>query len=124
MKPPISYLFLLISSSFFLAEWQTSHEQLSFQHCQIGGRIFTETKLSSAGFPTLLQVRPQVAPPLIIAGAKLLGREALLLSNHGSYDAHRPPYHHPRNSTASARRAPLMNACDSKAVFQVVIGAR
>src|SRR5437588_8612654 len=106
------------------AEWQTSHEQVSFESRQRGGRIFAETKLSSAGFLTRLQVRPHVAPPLVIAGSKLLGREALLLSNHGSNDAHRTTHHHPSNGPPSARGSPLMNACDPKAVFQVVVGAR
>ncbi len=68
----------------FFAERKRSLEKLSFQSSQVSGRIITKTELLPAGFLTLLQVRTQVAPPLIIAGLKLLGREALLSGDDSS----------------------------------------
>ena len=86
--------------------------------------MFAETKLSSAGFLTLLQVRTQVAPALIIPGSQLLGREAPLFGDHGSNDAHGTTYDHARNGPTSACSTPLMNPCHPKAVFQIIVGAR
>src|SRR6266566_8493930 len=106
------------------AEWQTSREKLSFQSRQIGKGIFAEAELLPTGFLTPLQVRPQVAPALIIPGAKLLGRESLLTGYHGSDDANGTTYHHPRNSPTSTRGSSLMHPCHPKAMLQVIVGAR
>src|SRR6266566_430368 len=106
------------------AEWQTSREKLSFQSRQIGKGIFAEAELLPTGFLTPLQVRPQVAPALLIPGAKLLGRESLLTGYHGSDDANGTTYHHPRNSPTSTRGSSLMDPCHPKAMFQLIIGTR
>ena len=84
------------------AEWQTLPEKLSFQSSQVSGRILTKTELLPAGFLTLLQVRTQVAPALIIAGLKLLGGEALLLGDYRSDHADGSTHNHAWNGPASA----------------------
>ncbi len=99
------------------AEWQTSREQLSFQSREIGGRIFAEAELLPATFLPLLQLRTQVAPLETVPGSEILSREDLLLAGDSRNDAHRATDHHPRNSSTSARRAPLMNACHPEALF-------
>src|SRR2546429_154720 len=86
--------------------------------------MFAKAKLPSTGFLTLLQVRPQVAPALIIARSKLLGREGLLFSDHGSDDANRTTDHDAGNGPTPACRTPLMDACHPKAMFQLIIGTR
>jgi hypothetical protein len=110
--------------TFFLAERQTLPEKLSFQRRQVSGRILTKTELLPAGFLTLLQVRTQVAPALIIAGLKLLGGEALLLGDYRSDHADRSAHDHTWNGSASACGSPLMDAGDAKALFQIIIGTR
>src|SRR2546421_9386341 len=79
------------------AEWQTLPEKLSFQSRQVSGRILAKTELLPAGFFTLLQVRPQLAPALIIPGSKLLGREALLSGDASLDHADRTAHDHAWN---------------------------
>jgi hypothetical protein len=97
---------------------------LSFQSRQVSGRILTKTELLPAGFLTLLQVRTQVAPALIIAGPKLLGGEALLLGDYRSDHADGSAHDHAWNGSASACGSTLMDAGDAKAMFQIIIGTR
>ncbi len=106
------------------AEWQTLPEKLSFQSRQVSGRILAKTELLPAGFFTLLQVGTQVAPSLIIAGLKLLGREALLSGDDSSDHADGTAYDHAWNGSTSTCGSSLMNPCHPKAMFQVIVGAR
>src|SRR5260370_36382370 len=87
----------------FLAERKTLLEQLSFQSRQVSGGIFAKAELLATSFLTLLQVRTQVAPALIILGLKLLGREALLSGDDSSNDAGGTTDHHAWNGSTSAR---------------------
>src|SRR5947209_17950709 len=64
----------------------------------------------------------EFAPPLIIAGPKLLGREGLLFGNHGRHDANRTTYHDAGNGSPSAGGSPLMDPCHPKAMFQIIVG--
>src|SRR5438034_10258603 len=100
-------------SSVFSAEWQTSHEKLSFQRGQIRSWIFAETKLPPAGFFTLLQVRTQLAPAKIVAGSEFLSCEDVLIGNDSRDDANRTKDHHARNGSASARRSSVIDAFQS-----------
>ena len=93
------------------AEWQTLPEKLSFESSQVSGRILAKTELLPAGFLTLLQVRSQVAPALIIAGLKLLGGEALLLGDDRSDHADGSTHDHAWNGPTSACSSSLMNSC-------------
>lgn len=108
----------------FFAEWQTSGEKLSFQSRQRGGRIFAEANRSPAGLLTLLQVRTPLAPAPLIAGSELLGREALLLGDHGSDEADGTTVHHPWNGSPPAPGSPLRDPCYAKARLQILGGAR
>src|SRR2546429_7634307 len=85
------------------AEWQTLPEKLSFQSRQVSGRILAKTELLPAGFFTLVQVRPQLAPALIISGAKLPGREALLSCDARRDHADRTAHDHAWDGSPSAR---------------------
>jgi len=113
-----------LSYQVFFAERQTLPEKLSFQSSEIGGRILAKAELLSAGFFTLLQVRTQVAPSLIIPGLKLLGREALLPGDDSRDHADGTAHDHTWNGSPSTCRASLMNPCHPKAMFQVIVGAR
>jgi len=86
--------------------------------------MFAETELSPASFLALLHVRTQVTPALIILGSQLLDREGLLFADHGSHDTNRTPYHDTSNRSTSARGSSLMDPCDAKAMFQIIVGAR
>src|SRR5712692_2163473 len=108
----------------FLAERQTSREKLSFQSSQVSGRILAKTELLPTGFFTLLQVRTQVAPSLIIPGLKLLGREALLSGDYSSDHADGTAHDHAWNGSPPPCGSSLMNPCHPKAMFQVIVGAR
>jgi hypothetical protein len=106
------------------AEWQTLPEKLSFESSQVSGRILAKTELLPVGFFTLLQVRTQVAPALIIAELKLLGREALLSGDDRRDHADGTAHDHAWNGPTSACGPSLMNPCDPKAMFQVIVGTR
>ena len=106
------------------AEWQSSGEKLSFQSRQVRGRILAKPELLPTGFFTLLQVGTQVAPALIIAGLKLLGREALLSRDDRSDHADGTAHNHAWNGSTSTCGSSLMNPCDTKAMFQIIIGTR
>jgi hypothetical protein len=101
-----------------LAERQTSLEQASFNGSQISSRVFAKTKLSSAGFLTLLYLSPQVAPALIIPGLEFLNRENLRRCGDGSDHANRPANDDTRNGPTSARGSSLMDAGHSKAMHE------
>src|SRR5213080_1927301 len=105
------------------AKWQTLPEKLSFQSRQVSGRILAKTELLPAGFFTLVQVRPQLAPALIIPGAKLLGREALLSGDDSSDHADRTAHDHAWNGSPSPCGSSFMNPCHPKAMFQLIVGA-
>src|SRR5439155_6211500 len=83
-----------------------------------------EAELLPAGFLTLLQVHAEVAPALIIAGLKLLGREVVLFGDHSSDKADRTAYHHAWNGSTSTCGSSLMDPRHPKAMFQLVVGAR
>jgi len=111
-------------SEFFSAEWQSSGEKLSFKSSQVSSRILAKPELLSAGFFTLLQVRTQVAPALIIAGLKLLGGEALLSGDDRRDHADGTAHDHTWNGPTSTCGPSLMNPCYPKAMFQVIVGTR
>ncbi len=113
-----------MSLAVFLAEWQTLPEKLSFQSRQIRGRILAKPEWLPAGFFTLLQVRTQVAPALIIAGLKLRGREALLSGDDSRDHADGTAHDHAWNGSTSTCGSSLMNPCHPKAMFEVIVGAR
>ena len=98
-------------SEFFSAEWQSSGEKLSFKSSQISSRILAKPELLSAGFFTLLQVRTQVAPALIIAGLKLLGGEALLSGDDRRDHADGTAHDHAWNGPTSTCGPSFMNPC-------------
>jgi hypothetical protein len=97
---------------------------LSFERGQVSGRILAKTELLPAGFFTLLQVRTQVAPSLLIPGLKLRGREALLSGDYRSAHADGTAHDHAWNGSPSPCGSSLMNPCHPKALFQVIVGAR
>src|SRR2546425_303504 len=113
-----------ISGCVFSAEWQTLPEKLSFQSRQVGGRMLAKTELLPAGFFTLLQVRTQVAPALIIAGLQLLGREALLAGDDSRDHADGTAHDHAWNGSPSPCGSSFMHPCHPKAMFQLIVGAR
>src|SRR5205807_1111990 len=91
------------------------------QSGQVRSRIFAEAKLSPTGFFTLVQVRTQVAPSLIIAGLKLLGREALLSGDDSSDHADGTAHDHAWNGSPSPCGSSLMNPCHPKAMLQSLL---
>lgn len=105
------------------AERKTSLEQASFDSSYIGSRMFAKAPLLPTGLLSLAQLPSQIPPALIILGAQLLHRKDLLLAGHRSHHPHRATNHHARNGPSSARRAPLMDACDSETVLQVIVRA-
>jgi hypothetical protein len=108
----------------FLAERKTSLEQTSFDSGQRRGRVFAKTPLLPVRLLVLLQLLPQIPPTLIIPGAEILHRKDLHFAGHGSHHANRATHHHAGNGPSSACSTPLMDACDSETVLEIIVGTR